>query len=133
MSSTMLRNEEQTTTVSGEWEQLRAQLLEDPEAREEYERTFREVVTLRQILQTCEAEREKAGLTKTELAHRVGMNPSAIRRLLTSETGNPTFKTMLGIFEVLGLEITIKPARRARRKKAVPIRQSATRRQAQVA
>lgn len=112
MSSTTFRDEEHTTTASSEWEQFRARLLEDPEAREEYERTFREVSALRTILQTCEAEREKVGLSKADLAHRVGRNPSAIRRLLTSETGNPTFKTMLGICDVLGLELTVRPAKR---------------------
>ncbi len=130
MSSTMIHNEEQTAAANGEWEQFRTQLLEDPEARAAYERTFREVVALREILQACEAKREEAGLSKTELAQRVGMNPSAIRRLLTSETSNPTLKTMIGICDVLGLEITVRPTRR---KKTLVVKQKTTRQRAQVA
>ena len=99
---------------SGAWEQFRAELLEDPEAREEYERTRRSVTELRRILQTVESERQQAGLSKADLARRVGVEPAAIRRLLTSETSNPTFRTMLGIFDALGLQLTLTPTKRAR-------------------
>lgn len=100
-----------------EWEDFRAQLLEDPAVREGYERTFHEVVALRQILQRCEAERARAGLSKAELAARAGMNPASLRRLLTAEGSNPSLKTMLSIFEALDLDLTLKPASRRKRKK----------------
>lgn len=103
---------DEPTTNPDEWAEFRTGLLTDPESRAEYERTFREVVAIRTILQICEAEREKAGLTKAELAQRVGINPASIRRLFTAEGSNPTFKTLLGIFDVLGLEISLKPAQR---------------------
>lgn len=99
---------------SGAWERFRAELLEDPEAREEYERTRRSVAELRRILQTVEGERQQAGLSKADLARRVGVEPAAIRRLLTSETSNPTFRTLLGIFDALGLQLTLTPRKRAR-------------------
>ncbi len=107
---------DEPTTNPDEWTEFRAVLLADPENRAEYERTFREVVAIRKILQTCEARREKAGFTKAELARRVGMNPASIRRLFTAEESNPTLKTMLGIFDVLGLEISLKPAQRSKRR-----------------
>ncbi len=106
-----------TTSDNSEWQEFREQLLDDAEAREEYERTFHSTVVFREILQLVEAEREKAGLSKAELAHRIGVNPASIRRLLTSESGNPTFKTMLGVFDALGLAFSLKPIPRHKRKK----------------
>ncbi len=53
----------------------------------------------------------RAGMSKTELARRVGVNPSAMRRLLTAETANPTLKTMLGLFDALGLEVSLTSSR----------------------
>jgi DNA-binding phage protein len=95
----------------GEWEEFRDELLRDPEARAEYARSYRYALFLRRLLQQLEAERVRAGLSKTELAHRVGVNPSAMRRLLTAETANPTLKTMLGVFDALGLEVSLTPSK----------------------
>jgi DNA-binding phage protein len=102
--------------TGGEWERLRAELLADPENREIYDRTLREAIVLRAILQQVEEARESAGLSKAELAQRVGMNPASLRRLLTSETGNPTFKTMLSVFDALGLEVTLKSTKSSKRR-----------------
>ena len=96
-----------------EWEQFRERLLEDPEAREQYEQTFQSTVEIRRLLQTIEAEREKAGLTKAELARLAGTNPAAMRRLLTAEMSNPTLRTLLAIFDALGLELALRPKRPA--------------------
>lgn len=101
--------------AGGEWEHLRAEILADPKNREVYDRTLREAVALRAILLQVEEARERAGLSKAELADRVGMNPAALRRLLTSETGNPTFRTMLSVFDALGLEITLKNTKSPKR------------------
>ena len=95
------------------WEQIRERLLEDPEAREQYQRTFQATVESRHLLQAIEAERERAGLTKAELARLAGTNPAAMRRLLTAETSNPTLRTLLAIFDALGLEFSLRPKRPA--------------------
>ncbi len=100
-------------TSPSRWEQFRERLLQDPEAREQYERTFRTTVEIRHLLQAIEAERERAGLTKAELARRAGTNPAALRRLLTAETSNPTLRTLLAVFDALGLELALKPKRPA--------------------
>ena len=96
-------------TSSSRWEQFRERLLQDSEAREQYERTFRTTVEIRHLLQAIEAERERAGLTKAELARRAGTNPAALRRLLTAETSNPTLRTLLAVFDALGLELALRP------------------------
>lgn len=115
MPTNTLPIDTEATAASGEWEQYRDELLQNAEAREEYERTLHRLLAFRQILQRVECERERAGLSKAELAHRIGMNPSAVRRLLTAETSNPTFKTMLGLFDALGLEMSLRPAQGAMR------------------
>ncbi len=110
----------ETIENTGEWEELRARLLDDPEVREEYKRTSHSTITFREILQKVEAEREKAGLSKAHLAHRMGVNPASVRRLLTYEGSNPTLKTMLTVFDALELELSLKPApRRKCTKRAV--------------
>jgi ribosome-binding protein aMBF1 (putative translation factor) len=100
------------TTSPDEWEALRAELFQTAEEREEYERTFREIVAVRSFLQAVDAERERAGLSKKELAARAGLSAVVVRRLLTAEESNPTFKTILHLCAALDLEIQLKPARR---------------------
>ncbi len=94
---------------SSRWGQIRSRRLAAPEARERYERTRRSMVLTRQVLQLIDAEREKVGLSKADLARRVGVNPSTIRRLLTSGDGNPTLRTVLDILDVLDLELALRP------------------------
>jgi ribosome-binding protein aMBF1 (putative translation factor) len=108
-------------STPSKWEQIRARKLADPTARERYERTRRSVALTRQVLQAIDARREEAGLSKAELAERVGAHRSAVRRLLTSEASNPTLKTVAELLDVLGLELTLRPksgARSGQRKQA---------------
>jgi ribosome-binding protein aMBF1 (putative translation factor) len=100
--------------ASGRWEQIRERHLSAPGARERYEHVRNTVISIRQILQTIEAERERLGLTKAELAQEIGASPSAIRRLLTSETTNPTLRTVLELCDVLGIELRLRTSRGGR-------------------
>lgn len=110
------------TTSPEEVENYLAQLLQDPEARREYERAYREATLINQIIQQCEEEREKARMSKAELAERAGINYASIRRLLTAEGSNPTFKTMLSVFDALDLEFSLKPRSRHKRRISIPQR-----------
>lgn len=47
------------------------------------------------------------GWTRGELAARADLNAASLRRLLTSESANPTFATMLAVANALGLRIEI--------------------------
>lgn len=107
-----------TGTKPNRWAEIRERALADPAMRERYERTRRSVTATRQLLQLIDAERERAGLTKAELAERVGATPSAVRRLLTAEDSNPTLRTLLGLFDALDLEFSVKPKKRARQSRA---------------
>ena len=83
------------------WAEIRARKTTTDADKAQYDATYRSVLETRRVLQLIEEERERSGITKAELAHRMGMSPSAVRRLLTSKTSNPTLSTVLGIFRVL--------------------------------
>jgi ribosome-binding protein aMBF1 (putative translation factor) len=99
------------------WAEIRARKLADPLARERYERTRRSVLAVREVLQRIQREREKAGLSKADLARRIGANPAAIRRMFTSGSSNPTLKTILELADALDLEIELSP-----REQGIPAR-----------
>src|SRR5438132_1279779 len=106
----------------GRWEQIRARKLADPAARERYERTRRTVAAIRETLMRLDDERAETGLTKAELARRVGANPATMRRLLSSGQHNPTLKTLLEICDVLGMEITVAPKQASAKGSRTPLR-----------
>ena len=98
-------------TLSGpdRWSEIRAKTLSDPAARERYERKFKSVVAVRRMLQMIDAERERAGLSKSALARKIGASPATVRRLFTSPTSNPTLRTVVDLFTALDLEIEVRP------------------------
>ena len=55
----------------------------------------------RELLMAIDAERERRGLSKNELAELAGIHPQQVRRLFTSERANPTMKTLLTILAAL--------------------------------
>jgi transcriptional regulator with XRE-family HTH domain len=65
-----------------------------------------------------DAERRQAGLTKAELAQRIGASPAAVRRLFTADSANPTLRTVLELVDALELEMSLKPKSRARAARA---------------
>lgn len=56
-----------------------------------------------------EQERQRRQLSKAELASIAGLQPAAVRRLLTAETPNPTLRTVISVAEALGFEVELKP------------------------
>lgn len=91
------------------WSEIRAKTLSDPIARERYERKVKSIIAVRRMLQLIDAERERAGLSKSALARRIGVSPATVRRLFTSPTSNPTLKTIVDLFIALDLEIEVRP------------------------
>ncbi|AYA41688.1 helix-turn-helix transcriptional regulator [Xenorhabdus nematophila] len=63
------------------FEQLRAEMLDTPAAIQAYNDADRELAIVEMLYQM----RERAGLSKSELAKKLGISPSAITRL----EGNP--------------------------------------------
>jgi len=88
---------------------MRERVLATDADRQDYERTKRTVITIRRMLQRIDAERDRAGLSKADLAHRIGASPASVRRLFTSPTANPTLRTVVELFDALGLEVQVQP------------------------
>ena len=91
--------------------------LKDPEFRAEYERARREIDQVDSVVRQLDELREAAGLSKAELARRIGRDPSSIRRLFTAQA-NPELLLVASIADDLGAEVRIVPRPPARRRKA---------------
>lgn len=100
---------ESTSTRRDKWSELRAKTFPDPASRERHARKVRGIVAVRRMLQLIDAERERAGLSKSDLARKIGVSPATVRRLFTSPTSNPTLRTIVDLFMALDLEIEVRP------------------------
>ena len=107
-------------TTARRWERIRTRTLETPERRARYERTKRQVIATRHILQQIDEERERRGMTKADLAHRIGATPSVVRRLFSSETSNPTLGTVVAMLDALDLGVHVRRSS-SRRRSAMPV------------
>jgi ribosome-binding protein aMBF1 (putative translation factor) len=96
------------STTQDRWAQIRAPTLASPERKARYERTKHQVLTTRHILQRIDAERERRGMTKADLAQRIGTTPSVVRRLFATETSNPTLGTVLAMLDALELGVQVR-------------------------
>ena len=84
------------------WEQVRAELLADPEAAAEYEALGPQYELISQIIEARIAQ----GITQAQLAERTGLRQSNISRL---EGGNcnPSLELMNRVARGLGMELHI--------------------------
>jgi ribosome-binding protein aMBF1 (putative translation factor) len=96
--------------MSGEsrWSVIRERALTDPEVRHRYARTKHATVLTREVLMRIDTERERAGISKAELARRIGTSPSVVRRLFTSQASNPTLRTVIDMLDVLGVDLELR-------------------------
>jgi ribosome-binding protein aMBF1 (putative translation factor) len=88
--------------------------MRDPEVRRAYETSRARVDMVDGLVRALDEAREAQGITKAELARRLGSEPAAVRRLLTSSQPNPTMTTFVAAADALGLEV------RVTRKQAAP-------------
>ena len=94
----------------GRWEQMRERALELPEHRARYERNKGALVQSRQILMQIDAVRESLGISKAELARRIGADKSVIRRLFSSADSNPRLQTVLSLLGALRMGLEVRPS-----------------------
>jgi ribosome-binding protein aMBF1 (putative translation factor) len=87
---------------------VRRRLRDDPEFRAEYERFRREIEQIDRVVNALDELRKHAGLSKAELARRIGKDPASVRRLFSAEV-NPELKTLAAIANALDAEVTIQP------------------------
>lgn len=89
--------------------------MRDPRMRAAYEASRARIAMIDGLVRALDEARQEQGLTKAELARRIGAEPAAIRRLLTTPEPNPTMATFVSAAQALGLEINVTPMRRASR------------------
>lgn len=54
------------------------------------------------------ARLQELGWSRERLAQETGLNAAALRRLLTSESANPTFATLMAMVTALGLRLELR-------------------------
>jgi transcriptional regulator with XRE-family HTH domain len=84
-----------------------AQRMRDPEFREAYERAAREISQTDQVIRELDSLRVDLGISKAELARRIGRNASSIRRLFTASHARPELPLVAAIADALGAEVRV--------------------------
>ncbi len=103
------------------YERRRDEWLADEETRAEYDRARREIEQIDTLIHSLDELRETAGMSKAELARRIGRNPASIRRLFTAERVRPELPLIVSIADALDARIEIKPrTRRSAAKRRKP-------------
>ena len=75
------------------------------EYRDAYDRARSSIDEVDRIVGAIENRRIALGISKAELARRVGVAPESVRRLLSAEHANPTLSTVVSLATVLDLDI----------------------------
>lgn len=94
------------------YDRRRRDWLADEDARAEYERARREIEQIDAVIRSLDELRVDAGMSKAELARRVGRNPASIRRLFTAERARPELPLIISIANALEASIEVKPRSR---------------------
>lgn len=84
------------------------------EYREAYDRARSSIDEVDRIVSAIEERRVALGLSKAELARRVGVAPESVRRLLSAEHANPTLSTVVSLAHVLDMDIVAVTKRKPR-------------------
>jgi transcriptional regulator with XRE-family HTH domain len=91
--------------------QLRAQALQQPEVKAEFERLGAEYALLDEFLKARAAQ----GLTQAEVAARIGTTQSAVARMESGKgRHSPSVATLTKYAEALGCRLEIKLVRKSR-------------------
>lgn len=85
------------------FEEIKKKALQDPAVRQAYDEADRELALIEMLYDM----RETAGLTKTELANRLGVKPPSINRLESNPLG-ASLKTLERYAAACGSKLVIK-------------------------
>jgi hypothetical protein len=99
-------------------QRLHARDMEDPDYRAAYERASREIAQTDAVIRALDALRTDVGMSKAELARRVGRNASSVRRLFTAGHARPELPLIVAMADALDAEICVVP-RSARARKSI--------------
>jgi DNA-binding phage protein len=86
--------------------------MKDPAFAVEYRAARAEIDAIDKLIRALDAARLIEGLSKAELARKIGAQPEMVRRLLTTPKGNPTMDTVLKVASALGYHLELVPNRR---------------------
>lgn len=90
--------------------------LHDEEFRKSYSDAKAEIQQIDSIIRSLDERRVSLGMSKAELARRIGKNPASVRRLFTSQA-NPELSTVAAMAADMDVKIELKPIKRAPRMK----------------
>jgi DNA-binding phage protein len=80
-------------------------LLVPAEGREAYAARVQALVARNAALSIINSQLAEAEMSKATLARKAGLNESAVRRLLTAETANPTSDNIFRLMSALGIKL----------------------------
>lgn len=73
--------------------------------RASYEAKVAALLARNTMLELIENQRDECHMSKKELAERAGLDASAVRRLLTAKTANPTSENFFRLMGALGIRV----------------------------
>jgi DNA-binding phage protein len=85
--------------------------MRDPAFAAEYRAARAEIDAIDKLIRALDAARVIRGLSKADLARKIGSQPEMVRRLLTAARGNPTMDTVLKVASALGYHLELVPNR----------------------
>jgi DNA-binding phage protein len=83
--------------------------LADPERARAFAVELAHIQAIDSIVSQLDAARQSAHMSKAELARSAGAEPSAVRRLLSAQSVNPTLSTIAELAAAVGLKLTLVP------------------------
>ena len=96
-------------TAHTSFDQYLDKQLEDEDFRHEYKLAQAQIAAVDEIVRRIDTARTDLGMSKADLARAMRVKPSAVRRLLTQQSPNPTIATLAKAAYAVGLEITVTP------------------------
>jgi DNA-binding phage protein len=89
--------------------------MASPSFAKAYTKARREVDAVDVMVRALDLAREKAGLTKAQLAAEIDARPEVVRRLFTSKKPNPTLATLVRIAAAVGYRVELVPVTRPKK------------------
>jgi len=83
--------------------------MADANFREGFEMVRREIDAVDRLVRALDAARMDLGLSKAELARKIGAKPAMVRRLFTADRANPTLVTVVKLADALGYDLSLVP------------------------
>jgi len=93
-------------------DRLHAEWMQEAEYRDAYERAARQTAQVDSVINTLDALRADLGMSKAELARRVGRNASSVRRLFTASGAHPELSLIVELADALDAELHVVPRKR---------------------